>query len=360
MAKQSASKPRADKAGAKKATTKSAPAGAKRSAKRAPVAPKKATSKAGVTQKSAKTAGTKRVTSDPASVTKGPAAGGAKRGGTSGIPGLELDVRIAEVEPEIWRRIRVPANTELCDLHLILQLAFDWENSHRHQFSIGIRSFGPEGTPDAEDYDGVRLSDLVGPGSKLVYEYDFGDGWEHVIRVLEAIEIPNDAARFQCVDGARRGPVEDSGGPSGYMMLLDDLADPSSEQHKAAVDLAGEAFDAQRFDRTQTNGALAELDRRLRAVQAGPLGLDGATSEQPSDEGDLVLLFEAGEGNEIQVIELPDVIVRADAKMLDKLASFFSIAARAVREHGRATPDIYLSDFLRDDDGRADIIVTQS
>jgi hypothetical protein len=45
--------------------------------------------------------------------------------------------------------------------------------------------------------------------------------------------------------------------------------------------------------------------------------------------------------------------------MLDKLASFFSIAAREVREHGRATRDIYLSDFLGNDENRADIIVTQ-
>ncbi len=333
---------------AKKAPTKRAARARKTSAQSAPV--KKPSAR--------RTARNTTAKGDERSPSEAPSSGvsASRTAQDKSVPGFELDVRIADVEPEIWRRLWVPVSAELCDVHLALQLAFDWENSHRHQFSIGVRSFAPEGTADALDYDGLRLADVVEPGTKLVYEYDFGDGWEHIIRVLGHVEIPGDEPRFRCVDGARRGPVEDSGGPAGYMMLLDDLADPSSEQHEDAVQLAGADFDEEQFDLAQTNGALAELDRRLQAMEVDPAF---GTTTEPLGERELVLMFETGDGRESRMVQLPDVILHADAAMLEKLASFFDAAARAVREHGRATPDIYLSDFLRDDAEGADIIVTQ-
>jgi hypothetical protein len=333
---------------------------ARKASKQAPTkkAPrsKSATSKSATSKSATKRAPAKRAVAKPTPDNPASVAQASDPGGT---PGFELDVRVADVEPEIWRRLWVPATTELCDLHLALQLAFDWENSHQHQFSIGVRSYAPEGTPDTQDYDGLQLSALVAPGSKIVYEYDFGDGWEHVIKVVKSLTIPAGDPRFRCLDGAQRGPIEDSGGPPGYMMLLDDLADPSSEQHAEAVELAGEDFDPSRFDRARTNSALAELDRRLLAIDSGVrnAGFDATPVGATGDN--LVLMFETGEGPDLKTIQLPDIIVKADAAMLEKLASFFSVAARAVREHGQDTPDIHLSDFLRDDEERANIIVTQ-
>ena len=51
----------------------------------------------------------------------------------------ELYVSIREVEPAIWRRLRVPAELTLAELHDVLQVAFGWLNYHLHDFAGGLR-----------------------------------------------------------------------------------------------------------------------------------------------------------------------------------------------------------------------------
>ena len=70
---------------------------------------------------------------------------------------------------------------------------------------------GEPGVPEEE----VCLDDvLADPGDTLCYLNDFGDSWEHVIR-LEAVAPWDDTAPAAvCLDGRRDGPSEDSGGPA--------------------------------------------------------------------------------------------------------------------------------------------------
>lgn len=66
-----------------------------------------------------------------------------------------------------------------------------------------------------------------------MYEYDFGDFWEHEIRV-EAREQPSaDKPWPVCTDGARAGPPEDIGGPGGYERLLERLDELRFDQEMA-------------------------------------------------------------------------------------------------------------------------------
>ena len=60
----------------------------------------------------------------------------------------QLKVTLLGTSPPIWRRLLVPADVTLAQLHDVLQAAMGWEDGHMHEFSIGQRRFG---RPDPED-----------------------------------------------------------------------------------------------------------------------------------------------------------------------------------------------------------------
>lgn len=68
---------------------------------------------------------------------------------------------------------------------------------------------------------------FANPGDAARYEYDFGDGWTHVVKLL-AIEPRERGAKYpRCIGGERACTPEDCGGVPGYYRLLEILADPS-------------------------------------------------------------------------------------------------------------------------------------
>jgi hypothetical protein len=82
---------------------------------------------------------------------------------------------------------------------------------------------GTFGTPDSElGYRPERsatLEQVLGEGGKMVYTYDFGDSWDHVI-ALESIAPPLEGVAYpRCIGGHRAAPPEDSGGIWGYEAL---------------------------------------------------------------------------------------------------------------------------------------------
>ena len=76
--------------------------------------------------------------------------------------------------------------------------------------------------------------------SKIRWDYDFGDGWEHDV-VVEAIEPARaDLTYPVCLAGKRACPPEDCGGPWGYSNLLAALSDPTHEEHEELAEWVGE------------------------------------------------------------------------------------------------------------------------
>ncbi len=155
-------------------------------------------------------------------------------------------VDLSGATPPLWRRLELASGLFLDEVHEILQVAFGWTDSHLHQFGSGSRYHGPEteyylcpyqveegepGVPEEE----VRLDEvLADPGDTLCYFYDFGDSWEHVIR-LEAVAPWDDTApAAACLDGRRDGPPEDCGGLGGYE-LISAATDPLNPDHSDAV-----------------------------------------------------------------------------------------------------------------------------
>ncbi len=198
-----------------------------------------------------------------------------------------LRIDVADAKPPIWRRLVVRSDVTLDVLHRIIQAAFGWWDYHLHRFSLGDPYTSPyfvtpgdldegeTGTPE----DQARLDQvLTEPGATLTYEYDFGDGWTHRVK-LEATEAwPEDEQRTAwCVAGRNAGPLEDSGGIWGFNDLAawvrsgfaDEKAPPDSEDLK---DWIPEGFDPDEFSVEDTDAAVREAmlgDCGLLARTAG-------------------------------------------------------------------------------------------
>lgn len=177
----------------------------------------------------------------------------------------ELKVTLLDVRPPVWRRVQVPGSISLEELHEVLQIAMGWTDSHMHQFITGTKYYG---VPDPESGDGMVNESSVSlakvlprTGAKLIYEYDFGDSWEHEIMVEKVLkdEAPAKTKTALCLGGKRACPPEDCGGPPGYENLLAALANPKHPEHEFMLDWIGGGFDPAAIDLDDTNQALKRL-----------------------------------------------------------------------------------------------------
>lgn len=174
----------------------------------------------------------------------------------------QIKVVLRHIRPSIWRRLQVPADITLGELHDILQIAMGWEEAHLHQFIVNGECYGvldPEFLTDMQDESRYRLSDLGGKGGRLAYEYDFGDGWIHEIRIEKVFAAEPDKHYPLCLAGERACPPEDCGGPPGYERLLAILADPQHEEHEDMLDWLGGDLDPETFDPAAVNASLGSL-----------------------------------------------------------------------------------------------------
>src|SRR4051794_15851716 len=88
---------------------------------------------------------------------------------------FELHVAVCDIDPAIWRRVRVRADASLGVLHEVLQIAFGWKDYHLHDFLVGDIRFGTVDVEDelfAVDEHAAPLGAVARMGSKLLYHYD--------------------------------------------------------------------------------------------------------------------------------------------------------------------------------------------
>ncbi len=138
----------------------------------------------------------------------------------------QLKVALRGISPLIWRRVLVTSDTTIAQLHDILQIVMGWEDLHLHQFLIYGKSYGIYrigGMSFADNPHQVRLADFkLRSGEHFSYEYDFGDGWWHDIRLERTVPLDPKRTYPVCLAGEGACPPEDSGGPLGYGGYLDD------------------------------------------------------------------------------------------------------------------------------------------
>jgi hypothetical protein len=163
---------------------------------------------------------------------------------------LEVRVTLVDSEPEIWRLVEMRGSLALSQVHQVLQAACGWEDAHLHRF-VTSDPFAPLPPVDGEfpevlqwlpgtecEEPGDRpeedcsLEQLLALGSGgAFYEYDFGDSWLHRLEPVSRRPAVKDSPFARLIDGARRGPLEDSGGFPGYEEIMDALADASHPEH---------------------------------------------------------------------------------------------------------------------------------
>lgn len=190
----------------------------------------------------------------------------AKRKKSDGpAPVYQIKVSLRGATPPIWRRLEVPADISLAQLHEILQTAFDWEDSHMHVFET---PFGNFGMPDADlghRAEAPVTLEQVAPAvkSKILYTYDFGDDWDHDIVVEKILDRDPSVTYPRCTGGRRAAPPEDCGGIWGYAELIDVLKDPSHPEHDDRLEWLGldnaSEFDPAEFSAEEVTEELARM-----------------------------------------------------------------------------------------------------
>ncbi|MCX6179014.1 MAG: plasmid pRiA4b ORF-3 family protein [Chlorobiales bacterium] len=178
---------------------------------------------------------------------------------------LQLKVTLRDIKPPIWRRIVVPDNITLGQLHDVLQIVMGWTDSHLHQFILGRVVYGiPDENEDNsmfgmsfKDENKVRLSNLLSEEKdSLSYEYDFGDGWQHKVTLEKKVPDDSSIQLPRCIKGKRACPPEDCGGVWGYVELLEIMSDKSHPEYKARAEWLDNDFDPEYFDLAEINAQL--------------------------------------------------------------------------------------------------------
>ena len=187
------------------------------------------------------------------------------------------------ISPLIWRRLLVPADTTIADLHTVLQIAFGWGGQHLHRFVIHGREYGISyvgGVGFRDDPHRVCLADLaLRPTERFVYDYDFTDGWRLDLRFEQILVIDAGRVYPRCTGGRRAGPPEDRGGVWAFLeqtqpyhvlaatirvaeilgLLLDDGDLERFGEHRTELAALLPLLGVECFDRRRVNRGLAAL-----------------------------------------------------------------------------------------------------
>jgi hypothetical protein len=186
-----------------------------------------------------------------------------------------LRIKLDDVEPAVLRRVLVPVTIRLDRLHLVLQAAMGWTNSHLYE--IRARDVG-WGGPDHDFGDGpldaskatlVDVLEDLGARS-LKYLYDFGDGWEHSIRIERVTDAVPGMTYPMLAEATGRCPPEDVGGPWGYREFLDAIADPDNEEHDERLEWIGGSFEPANVDIQHLAKAVEALAKKWTRKPSAP------------------------------------------------------------------------------------------
>ena len=172
----------------------------------------------------------------------------------------QFKIVLKDIRPPIWRRIQVPGDYSLWDLHVAIQDAMGWTDSHLHAFFLKDPKTGFEervGSPLDNFMDKHKRNlptkkkiskYFTSENKKALYVYDFGDNWQHDI-ILEKIMPRDKSVEYPiCLAGKRNCPPEDCGSVFGYMDLLEIISNPDHEDYEEMIEWLGGEFDPEYFN----------------------------------------------------------------------------------------------------------------
>jgi hypothetical protein len=192
---------------------------------------------------------------------------------------MTLKVTLAGSQPPIWRRVEVNSGLTLHELHYVIQCVFEWDDSHLSQFlaptsgkltrralteATRYHMMPPDPVVDDGAVDDRRADEhIIGrafkPDQKMIlYEYDFGDSWEHLVKLEKRLPGGDQSHVPQCLAGENAAPPEDCGGIPGYYTWLDALHGDDPDARDDAAEVLGHDFDPAHFDLSLANQRLAD------------------------------------------------------------------------------------------------------
>lgn len=139
---------------------------------------------------------------------------------------FDFMVTLNRIKPPIWRRFLLHDEATFHELHMAIQQSLGWKNCHLFEFSVsGLGSEQIAGSPFMErgifgekvpNASRVRLSTYFDrTTTKCRYQYDFGDSWNHEVKVKGMVE-DEETFKRRLIGGARACPPEDCGAVDGY------------------------------------------------------------------------------------------------------------------------------------------------
>ncbi|MBI4846551.1 MAG: plasmid pRiA4b ORF-3 family protein [Candidatus Omnitrophica bacterium] len=143
----------------------------------------------------------------------------------------QLHISLSRTQPLVWRRVQVPESYTFYDLHVAIQDAMGWQDYHLFEFTKGesgsrpdyriVSVFDePENMPSDIKYayaTEVPIKKLLKKErDSVLYIYDFGDGWEHIVTLEKILPRDEDIVYPVCIDGVLACPPEDCGSIPGY------------------------------------------------------------------------------------------------------------------------------------------------
>ena len=189
-----------------------------------------------------------------------------------------LYISIEQCPVKVFRRLRVPSNLWLGNLSEMLIPAVGWAGYHLSQYTQGNVDYTSKSNIDENERLGfdfnhrqidemsVTVEDVLPlKGSKIIWEYDFGDSWIHNIKVTSISDEPCAAEDIQVTSGKGACPPEDVGGVWGYARMLDVLSGKVDDpEEKASFEEwlgleKGERFDPDEFDPSIANEDIEDL-----------------------------------------------------------------------------------------------------
>lgn len=168
---------------------------------------------------------------------------------------FKLHLSLPGTEPLVWRRVLVPGHFTLEALHSVFQLAMGWQMSHLYDFGIGGARFAePDEFEELEARSlASTLASVASNQKSFIYNYDFGDGWQHQVMV-EDIVVRDERFNYPvCIGGENACPPEDCGGFPGYESLKKIIADSSNSEFAEMMQWLGGYFDPRSFDPNRIN-----------------------------------------------------------------------------------------------------------
>jgi hypothetical protein len=185
---------------------------------------------------------------------------------------LQLRVSLLHAKPEVWRRFLVPAEWSLLQLHDGLQAVMGWDGSHMFEFCSAADGYtrlplpSPDGRhretdDDEDDFLGTvldpeaerarlaaaaPLEPQFGVERRVLYRYDFGDDWDHMVKLEATLDVECELP--VCLDGRNACPPEDVGGVDGFRHFCRVMARPTHRDHKHLMEWHGGPYDPKVFD----------------------------------------------------------------------------------------------------------------